>query len=172
MTLRQFAALAATLVWTAALVSANGSGPPPAGAAGKQPVARVEAGKRAVCAVCGMFVAMHPEWLAQVVYEDGSEAFFDGPKDLFKYLLAPERYAADKRGVEVTAVRVTSYYDGAAIRARAAYYVVGSDVLGPMGAELVPHRTPEDAEEFARDHQGQRIVGFDDVTLELLNELE
>lgn len=180
MTRRHFTALAATLVWTAALVSADGSGRPATGAAGDEALPRIEArieagieaGKRAVCPVCGMFVAMHPEWLAQVVYEDGSEAFFDGPKDLFVYLLAPERYAADKRGVEVTAVLVTSYYEGAAIPARQAFYVLGSDVSGPMGAELVPHRTLEDAEEFARDHRGETIVQFDDVTRGLLQDLE
>lgn len=172
MTRRHFTALAATLVWTAALVSADGSRRPTTGAEGDEALPRIEAGKRAVCPVCGMFVAMHPEWLAQVVYEDGSEAFFDGPKDLFVYLLAPERYAAGKRGVEVTAVLVTSYYEGAATPARQAYYVLGSDVSGPMGAELVPHRTLEDAQEFARDHRGETIVRFDDVTQELLQDLE
>lgn len=176
MTRRHFTALAATLVWTAALVSADGSGRPTTGAEGDEALPRIEAGieagKRDVCPVCGMFVAMHPEWLAQVVYEDGSEAFFDGPKDLFVYLLAPERYAADKRGVEVKAVLVTSYYEGAAIPAKQAFYVLGSDVSGPMGAELVPHRTQEDAEEFARDHRGEKIVRFEDVTRELLQDLE
>jgi copper chaperone NosL len=172
MTLRRFTALVTgALVSSAWAVSLEG---PPAASAGAtgEPAHRIEAGKRDVCAVCGMLVARHPEWLAQVVYEDGSQAFFDGPKDLFKYLLRPERYAADKRGVETTAVLVTSYYVGAATDARQAFYVVGSDVTGPMGAELVPHPTLEAAEEFARDHHGERIVRFDDVTPELLNELE
>lgn len=167
MTLRRLAAAAATaLLWIGGALS------PPAGAAGDEPLPRIEAGKRDVCAVCGMLVARHPEWLAQVIYEDGSEAFFDGPKDLFKYLLAPERYGREKHGVAVSAVLVTSYYEGAATPARQAFYVMGSDVAGPMGADLVPHRTIEDAEEFARDHHGERIVRFDDVTQELLSELE
>lgn len=159
-------AAAAVLLWIGGAVC------PAAGAAGEERLPRIEAATRDVCAVCGMLVARHPEWLAQVIYEDGSEAFFDGPKDLFEYLLEPERYAPAKRGVEVTAVLVTSYYEGAATPARQAFYVVGSDVTGPMGAELVPHRSIEDAEEFARDHHGERIVRFDDVTRELLDELE
>lgn len=141
-------------------------------ATGDEPPARIQAGKGDVCAVCGMFVARHPEWIAQVVYEDGSQVFFDGPKDLFRYLLEPERYAADRRDVARRSVLVTSYYEGAALPAQEAFYVIGSDVLGPMGAELVPHPTREDAEEFARDHRGERIVRFHAVTRELLNELD
>jgi len=145
----------------------------PSGGAAEDPQApRIEAGAKDVCAVCGMFVARHPEWLAQVVYADGSEAFFDGPKCLFNYLLSPEKHAAGKQGVARDAVLVTSYYGGEAIPAEDAIYVVGSDVAGPMGPELVPHRTLADAEEFARDHRGDRIVRFDDVTLELLGKLE
>ena len=163
---RLTAAAAAVLFWI------GGGLYQTAGAAAEERLPRIEAGTRDVCAVCGMLVARHPEWLAQVVYEDGSEAFFDGPKDLFEYLLDPERYAPARRGVAVTAVLVTSYYEGAATPARQAYYVVGSDVAGPMGAELVPHRTKDDAEEFARDHHGKRIVRFDDVTRELLDDLK
>lgn len=160
------AATAAVFFWIGGALS------PPTDAAGAEPLPRIEAGAKDACPVCGMLVARHPEWLAQVTSEDGSEAFFDGPKDLFKYLLAPERYAPEKAGVGRTAVLVTSYYEGAAIPARQAYYVVGSDVTGPMGAELVPHRSLEDAEEFVRDHHGEKIVRFDEVTPELLTELE
>ena len=37
------------------------------------------------CPVCGMFVAKYPGFLAQIQFRDGSIAFFDGPKDFFKY---------------------------------------------------------------------------------------
>ena len=63
---------------------------------------------------------------------------------------------------------VTSYYDREPIRARDAYFVIGSDVLGPMGAELIPHAGREAAEEFQRDHGGSAILGFDGVTEEVL----
>ena len=63
---------------------------------------------------------------------------------------------------------VTSYYDREAIRARDALFVIGSDVLGPMGAELIPHASREAAEEFRRDHGGSAILGFDEVTREIL----
>jgi nitrous oxide reductase accessory protein NosL len=31
--------------------------------------------------------------------------------------------------------------------------VIGSDVLGPMGHELVPHDSSEEAREFMADHK-------------------
>ena len=67
---------------------------------------------------------------------------------------------------------VTEYYSVSRIDARAAWYVIGSDTLGPMGHELVPLTTQAEAEEFQRDHQGKRIVRFDEVTPALLEQLD
>ena len=118
-----------------------------------------------------MFVAPHPEWLAQVVFDDGSTAFFDGVKDLFRYLFARDRYLPDRRGQEIAVIYVTSYYDLEPVDARMSLFVVGSDVPGPMGAELVPFATQDDAEEFRMDHTGSRIVRFEEVTRELVTTL-
>jgi len=118
-----------------------------------------------------MFVAPYPEWVAQIVFEDGSTAFFDGSKDLFRYLLARDRYLPDKRDVRPTAIYVTEYYELRPIEARKAYFVIGSDVRGPMGNELVPLASRQAAEEFERDHGGARIVRFEEVTREMLGAL-
>ena len=55
---------------------------------------------------------------------------------------------------------------------RQAWYVIGSDVLGPMGHELVPFATREDAEAYLHDHAAKRILPFGDVTQELLGDLD
>ncbi len=123
------------------------------------------------CPVCGMLVSPYPGWTAQVRHGDGTTVFFDGCKDLFKYLLSLDRYAPRKASKNVAAVFVTNYYDGEIIVARTALFVVGSDVMGPMGRELVPHRSLEAAEDFARDHKGLRILRFDEVTKAILHEL-
>ena len=128
-------------------------------------------GPRDACPVCGMFVAPYPEWIAQVVFEDGSLIFFDGSKDMFKYLLDRGRFSPDKQHLEIAASFVTGYYGGKTIPARRAHFVIGSDVFGPMGPELVPHKTAEEAEEFLEDHKGSRVVVFADVTAELLRSL-
>lgn len=128
-------------------------------------------GPRDRCSVCGMFVAPHADWAAQVVFEDGPRAFFDGAKDLFTYLLSRDRYLPEVRQLDIVAVYVTDYYEVTPIPAREAFFVVGSDVLGPMGHELVPHADREAADEFLRDHGGRQIVTFDEVTRALLQSL-
>lgn len=128
-------------------------------------------GERDRCPVCGMFVAPHPEWVAQVAFEDGSRAWFDGAKDLFTYLLSRDRYLEAARRLEVVAVYVTDYYEATPIPAREAWYVLGSDILGPMGHELVAHAGREAAEEFRRDHGGRQVVAFEEVTRGLLQSL-
>jgi nitrous oxide reductase accessory protein NosL len=120
------------------------------------------------CPVCGMLVAPYPEWIGQVRHDDGTTVFFDGCKDLFTYLLSLDRYAPDKRRSNVAAIFVTNYYDGEVISARTAYYVVGSNVMGPMGPELVAHRSCEAAHDFTQDHDGRRILRFDEITPAML----
>lgn len=124
------------------------------------------------CPVCGMFVSLYPEWVATVQYKDGHAHHFDGAKDLFKYLLNLTKYAPGHSRDDIAAIGVTEYYGVTRIDARAAWYVVGSDMFGPMGHELVPLTTQAEADEFLKDHQGKRIIRFDDVTPALLEQLD
>lgn len=124
------------------------------------------------CPVCGMFVALYPDWIATVLYKDGHAHHFDGAKDLFKYLLNRSKYAPSHAQVEIAVIGVTDYYGVTRIDARSAWYVIGSDTLGPMGHELIPLATQAEAEEFLKDHQGKRIVRFDDIYPKLLEALD
>lgn len=129
-------------------------------------------GPRDTCPVCGMFVALYPDWTATVLYKDGHAHHFDGAKDLFKYLSNLPKFAPGHARDDIAAIGVTEYYGVTRIDARAAWYVIGSDVLGPMGHELVPLATQAEAEEFMRDHQGRRIIRFNEVTPALLDQLD
>lgn len=129
-------------------------------------------GERDTCPVCGMFVAKYPEWIATVLYTDGHAHHFDGAKDLFKYLLDLPKWAPGHRAEDIQGIGVTEYYGLTLIDAREAYYVIGSDVLGPMGHELIPLASEADAAEFLGDHQGRKILRFSDVTLGLLTALD
>ncbi|WP_260843362.1 nitrous oxide reductase accessory protein NosL [Sedimenticola selenatireducens] len=124
------------------------------------------------CPVCGMFVAKYPAWIATVQYQDEHLHHFDGTKDLFKYLLDMPRWAPGHRQEDIKAIGVTEYYTLTRIDMRTAYYVIGSDVLGPMGHELIPLETEADAREFLQDHKGIRILRHDEVTRELLEALD
>ena len=124
------------------------------------------------CPVCGMFVAKYPDFLAEVLFRDGSYAIFDGTKDMFKYYLGLERYAPAKKRSDVEAVYVTDYYGLSLIDGLNAYYVSGSDVFGPMGKEFIAFGKEADALEFKRDHRGKAVLRFGDITIEILREAD
>ena len=45
-----------------------------------------------------------------------------------------------------------------------AFFVVGSDVHGPMGNEFIPFKNIQDAKVFKIDHHGRKIIKFTDIT--------
>lgn len=124
------------------------------------------------CPVCGMFVAKYPEWIGTVQYKDGHAHHFDGAKDLFKYLFDMPRWAPGHQRSDIVSIGVTDYYSLERIDAYSAWYVIGSDVLGPMGHELVALASREDAEVFMGDHQGKRMLQFGDVNQEMVFKLD
>lgn len=124
------------------------------------------------CAVCGMHVPKFPEWAAVVTFQDGGQAWFDGPKDLFTYLQDLKRYAPKRQPQDVLTIQVKSYYTLKHIDARKAFFVVGSDVMGPMGKELLPFATEPQARDFLKDHRGQKILTFQEITQATIKALE
>ncbi len=116
------------------------------------------------CPVCGMFVHKYPDFLASILLTDGSRVFFDGPKDLCKYYLHMQKYDQKHRQTDVVSIRVKDYYSLVATDGRKAFYVVGSDVYGPMGNELIPFENESEAKEFMSDHAGKRLLRFGDIT--------
>ena len=131
----------------------------------------VDPGPDSRCAVCGMFVIKYPNWIAQVEYPDGSVFFFDGPKDMFRFLLDVRKYRPQSNPVEPDGIFVTDYYRTKRIDGRTAFYVAGSDVNGPMGKELVPLDTEEAAAEFKSDHRAERILRFGEIDRDCLGQL-
>ena len=124
------------------------------------------------CPVCGMFVVKYPDWLAAIRFRDGSHVFFDGAKDLFKYLHDPKKYDPARKRADIQAVAVMDYYGLTWIDARKAWYVLGSDVYGPMGRELIPLEREADAREFSKDHRGMKIIRFAEATPEVIKTLD
>jgi nitrous oxide reductase accessory protein NosL len=129
-------------------------------------------GPKDLCPVCGMLVAKYPHWVATIVYKDGHAHHFDGAKDMFKFWFDPPKYAAGHSREQMAALSVTDYYNLQPVDAKTAFYVIGSDVLGPMGHEFVPLATQADAEDFMKEHKGRRILRFDQVTRELPAQLD
>lgn len=119
-----------------------------------------------------MFTYKYPDWLGQITFSDGSTVFFDGAKDLFKYYFRLKKYNPGKRVKDIFEIWVTEYYDMTSIQAKSAFFVVGSDVFGPMGKELIPFNALDAAQEFKRDHRGTAILPFDKITPEVIEKLD
>jgi copper chaperone NosL len=145
--------------WVASLAAAAEKGMP-------KPTAKDK------CPVCGMFIFKYPDWTSAVIFKDGSRAFFDGAKDMFKYLLDLKRYNPSKKTEDIDAIWVLDYYAVSPINARNAWYVLGSDVFGPMGRELIPLEKESGAKEFMKDHKGKKIIKFSEVTPEVIKSLD
>ncbi|MEE9910458.1 MAG: nitrous oxide reductase accessory protein NosL [Deltaproteobacteria bacterium] len=124
------------------------------------------------CPVCGMFVAKYPDFLAYMIFKDGTYAAFDGVKDMMKCYLDMSRYLPGKKKTDIRTMAVTDYYTMRMIDAFTAYYVIGSDVLGPMGHELIPHESQSKAKEFMEDHLGKKLLKLPQITPALLKELD
>jgi copper chaperone NosL len=124
------------------------------------------------CPVCGMFVAKYPDFLAQLVFADGSQAWFDGVKDMMKYYFDLPKYNPGKKQADLKAVAVADYYSLKPIDGLKAFYVLGSDVYGPMGRELMPFGDEAAAKEFLKDHKGQAILTFSQITPDVIKSLD
>jgi copper chaperone NosL len=123
------------------------------------------------CPVCGMFVAKFDQWLTQIVAENSRPLVFDGVKDMMAYYFDPSRYGGsiDASGAEIW---VRNYYTLEYIDGRGAWYVAGSDVMGPMGEELIPFSTRDEAEQFKKDHHGAAVLRFEEITEERIMEMK
>ncbi len=95
-----------------------------------------------------------PRWRAGVTDGLGKEVAFDTPKCLFAFLQTDQ-------GRRARAPWVTEYYSQRRASATELFYILGSDVSGPMGPDLVPVRTEDAARRFAREHTGREVLTFD-----------
>jgi len=117
-----------------------------------------------------MFVAKYPGWVAQIQFKDAKTNFFDGVKDAFAFYFDPQKYGGPK-AEEIKEMWAQDYYTLKWVDLRKAYMVVGSDVYGPMGHELIPFASEKAAKSFAKDHHGKKVLTFEQVTPELVDSL-
>ena len=115
----------------------------------------IKVDKKEKCPICGMWVYKYPKWVAQIQMKK-SHLSFDGVKDLIKYYF---------NHIDIDAnIVVRDYYSQKALDARKSFFVLGSDVYGPMGEELIPFSSLEDAQTFLMDHKAKKIVKFSKIT--------
>lgn len=118
------------------------------------------------CATCGMEPYKYPKWKSEILIKDGKYIPFDSPKCMFKYYLNMK----DKN--RINSIYVTDYYRLKIIDAKNAYFVIGSDIYGPMGNDIIPIDGKKEAEEFIKDHNGKKVLKFDEINKDVISEIE
>jgi nitrous oxide reductase accessory protein NosL len=98
---------------------------------------------------------------AAMVFKDGRTVGFEGARCLFIYNTFPKRFGVSP--ADITNRYVTDFKSGKMIEAKDAILVLGSEVKGPMGYDLIPFSEKQEAEKFMAEHQGKRLVGLETV---------
>lgn len=141
-------------------------------AAAAEEMAAQPVGKEMRCPVCGMYPARYPKWMAQVIFKDGVLRAADSPLDLFRFLHDMAKYDRKHGKDEIAAIYLTDFAKGGWVDAKRAYFVAGSSARGPMNnADLPAFNGREAAEKFAAANGG-RVLGFEQITAELIANLE
>ncbi len=120
--------------------------------------------EKAKCPVCGMFVAKYPKWTTVIEASDGKSYYFDGVKDMMKFIFNPGKFHSDLSTSDFKQIRVSDYYTLGIVDAVKAWYVTGSNVYGPMGDELIPFASEDDANTFMKDHFGDKVLSYQAIT--------
>ncbi len=136
------------------------------------------------CEVCGMVIPNHPGPSAEIFYADNepsgheNPARFDSTWEAFQYDFERQNrgwthdvfYVTDYSSVDYelttdggdtlisTHVAAEDFVDATTVT-----FVVGSEVKGAMGRDLIGFSETADAEQFQRDHGGD-LRSFDEVT--------
>ena len=111
------------------------------------------------CAFCGMRIDPASAWRADLVNGDVT-THFDTPRCA---LLA---WRSGK--TPATSLRVQEFYDRAWRDGSELHFAIGSDVIGPMGADLVPI-DPSRVAKFRADHTASDALPLDAITTATLD---
>lgn len=112
--------------------------------------------KDARCPVCGMYPALFPKWMTQIVFLDGEALAFDSPQEMLRYLHDLPRYGKGRTAADIGRIYVSDYAGGGWLRAEQAFFVAGSRALDPMReADYPAFASREAAEAFIRSEGGE-----------------
>ncbi|MBI9084169.1 MAG: nitrous oxide reductase accessory protein NosL [Desulfobacterales bacterium] len=115
------------------------------------------------CPVCAMMVKKHKKFASAIQLEDGTTYYFCGTGCMIRTWLHPEVFLAKEKS-QLKKPVVRAYFTGEALDARAAFWVAGSDIVGPMGPALVPLKSEENVDVFRRRHGGKSVFRLEELT--------
>lgn len=118
--------------------------------------------KDARCKHCGMKIDPASAWRAELVGDDGKVTQFDTPR----CALTSWRSGT----TPAKAIRVQEYYDRQMRDGNDVRFVVGGDVVGPMGPDIVPVDPPRSSK-FIQDHTADRALRLEEITPQILSSI-
>jgi len=99
--------------------------------------------------------------VAAAVFKDGHVVGFEGARCLFIYNSVPQQYNVDV--ANIARQFVTDFTTKKMIDLSKTFLVLGSNVKGPMGYEMIPFTTKEEAAKFAVENEGKWIVQLHEI---------
>lgn len=114
--------------------------------------------KDARCGHCGMKIDHESAWRAEIVGADGAVASFDTPRCALTWW---------RTKAPSSTVRLQEYYERSWRNADELRFMIGGDVVGPMGPDLVPV-DPSRSTKFIQDHGADRALRLEEVTIDVL----
>jgi nitrous oxide reductase accessory protein NosL len=115
------------------------------------------------CKHCGMRIDPASAWTSELVGKDGAVTRFDTPR------CALTAWRTGK--ADAAALRVQEYYERRWRDAAELRFIVGGDVLGPMGPDLVPV-DPARATKFIQDHGADRALRLEEIAPDVLGAMK
>lgn len=114
------------------------------------------------CPVCAMRPSRSPGFAAAIQLDDGRTYYFCSAGCMLRAWLHPESFLhAGRERLHLPVVH--DYFSGKAIDARTAFWIPGSDVMGPMGSALVPLADEAHIDVFHRRHGGRNAFRLEDL---------
>lgn len=112
------------------------------------------------CKHCGMRIDLASPWRTELIASDGMASSFDTPRCAFTSWRSGESQAVS--------LRVQEYYDRRWRNGEELRFVIGGDVIGPMGPDLVPVE-PTRSTKFIQDHNADKALRLDEITKDVLS---
>jgi nitrous oxide reductase accessory protein NosL len=108
------------------------------------------------CPLCGMFPAKRQKSAAAMALADGRTFYFCGNGCLLRAWHDPATHLnASSESIRRMVVR--DFFSGGPLDAQQAWWVAGSDVVGPMGPALVALSSEADVTQFKARHGGTTV---------------
>ncbi len=123
------------------------------------------------CLVRHLKVYKNPQWVAKIELSNGKELFFSSPKSMFEFYHRPGQWydLGVRSEDDFKDILVTDFDTMQPVKAKGAFYVYGSNITSPAGDDLVAFDSYKKAQEFAKKHNGKRVLAFKEVNYALIN---